>query len=401
VVVCEGYTDVIGLFGAGVQRAVATCGTALAEEHVKLLRGFASRVVLAFDADGAGQAAAGRFYEWERKLSIDVAVAALPAGSDPGELARKDPDGLRAAIKEAKPFLQFRVERIMDAAELGTPEGRARAADSALAAVAEHPDNLVRDQYLMQVAERCRLEPLLLRERLEQIRRDGPRPDESASPGRRSGGPSANGAGGRRRGPAAGSPDDPWVREPEADGEWDVDGFDGGGVWSEDRGPVRSGTTGRAGNGRSSHEFRPGLEALRLAIHRPEDVADRLEAALFRDDLQRTAFEILAGADTEPLHEVIEQAPPEVRALLVRLTVEEPRGQPDDVVLQLVRDAARGELTVITGEARTSSEAAAEAAQVASWVQELDDPSASVAATARLVAWLVVRAQTESPGHGS
>ena len=93
VVVCEGYTDVIGLFEAGVERAVATCGTALAEEHVKLLRGFASRVVLAFDADGAGQSAAGRFYEWERRFEIDVAVAALPPGSDPGEMARTDPDG--------------------------------------------------------------------------------------------------------------------------------------------------------------------------------------------------------------------------------------------------------------------------------------------------------------------
>ena len=90
-------------------------------------------------------------------------------------------------------------------------------------------------------------------------------------------------------------------------------------------------------------EFRPGLEALRLAIHRPADVGDRLEAALFRDDLQREAFEVLADADPDAeLHEVIDSAPPEVRALLVRLTVEEPRGEPDDVVLQLVRDAARG-----------------------------------------------------------
>ncbi len=130
-------------------------------------------------------------------------------------------------------------------------------------------------------------------------------------------------------------------------------------------------------------------------------MADHLEAALFRDDLQRAAFEVLAGADREPLHEVIEQAPPEIRALLVRLTVEEPVGQPDEVVLQLVRDAARGELTVITAEARTSPDAVGEAAQVASWVQELDDPGASVAATSRLVAWLVVRAQQTTPGHGS
>ncbi len=84
-----------------------------------------------------------------------MAVAALPPGSDPGEMARSDPEGLRAAIEGAKPFLRFRVERILDDAELTTPEGRAKAADNALAAVAEHPDNLVRDQYVMQVAERC------------------------------------------------------------------------------------------------------------------------------------------------------------------------------------------------------------------------------------------------------
>ncbi|NET83437.1 MAG: toprim domain-containing protein, partial [Moorea sp. SIO1F2] len=51
VIVCEGYTDVIGFARAGVPRAVATCGTALTEDHVRLLRRFAKRVVLAFDAD--------------------------------------------------------------------------------------------------------------------------------------------------------------------------------------------------------------------------------------------------------------------------------------------------------------------------------------------------------------
>ncbi len=397
VVVCEGYTDVIGFFEAGVERAVATCGTALAEEHVKLLRGFASRVVLAFDADSAGQSAAGRFYEWERRLEVDVAVAALPPGSDPGEMARTDPDGLRQAVEGAKPFLQFRVERILDAADLSTPEGRARAADTALVAVAEHPDNLVRDPYLMQVAERCRLEPQLLRDRLEQLRRAGPPRPPATGGSHRSG---SETTGSRRS--SAGDRGEPWVREPE-DGDWDADGFDGGGVVppGADRGAAGRGSNG-SGPRRPVREFRPGLEALRLAIHRPADVGHRLEAALFRDDLQRAAFLVLADADPEAeLHDVVESAPPEVRALLVRLTVEEPMGEPDDVVLQLVRDAARGELQLITAEARTSPEAGQEAAAAAAWVQELDDPAASVAATARLVAWLVVRAQSSTTGRGS
>jgi DNA primase len=72
VIVCEGYTDVIGFHRSGVPRAVATCGTALTEEHVRLLKRFASRVVLAFDADAAGQGAAEKFYEWETKYQVQV-----------------------------------------------------------------------------------------------------------------------------------------------------------------------------------------------------------------------------------------------------------------------------------------------------------------------------------------
>ncbi|MGH9080806.1 MAG: DNA primase [Acidimicrobiales bacterium] len=384
VVVCEGYTDVIGLFGAGVERAVATCGTALAEDHVKLLRNFASRVVLAFDADSAGQSAASRFYEWERRLEIDVAVADLPPGSDPGEMARRDPEGLRVAVEQAKPFLRFRVDRLLDAAQLDTPEGRAKAADAALAAVAEHPDDLVRDQYVMQVADSCHLEPSQLRERLERLRAERTRTRSMA--------PSPGGHGSETRGRRPGRPageDESWVREP--DDESGQRPSSQGSTQAPDRRPGSSG-----GNG-SPPEFRPGLEALRLAIHRPDDVGDRLEAALFRDDVQRAAFQSLVDADD--LHQAIDSSAPQVRALLVRLTVEEPTSEPDDVVLQLVRDAARRELRVITSEARTSAAAAQEAVDATAWVQELDDPDGSAAATARLVAWLVVRARTDGPGQ--
>ena len=375
VVVCEGYTDVIGFFEAGVPRAVATCGTALAEEHVKLLKNFATRVVLAFDADGAGQSAAGRFYEWERKLEIDVAVAALPPGSDPADLARTDPEALRTAVSGAKPFLQFRLERILDAGDLSTPEGRARAADHALAAIAEHPDDFVRDPYVMQVAERCRLDPAALRERLERIRREGPRtppPGSERAPAR----PAAPPVDRDPRG--YDGPDDPGP-EPE----WDE--------WDDGPGP----TTGPRRGPRT--EFRPGLEALRLAIHRPEDVGDRLEPALFSDPVQRAAFEALV--DAYDLGEAIDAASGPVQSLLVRLTVEEPRAEPDEVVVQLVRDAVRRELPVLTVEARTSPGAMQEATDVAGWLQDLDGSTTAADAADRLVAWLVVREQPSGSGQ--
>jgi DNA primase len=164
VIVCEGYTDVIGFALAGLPRAVATCGTALADEHFRMLKNFARRVVLAYDADAAGQAAAERFYEWERRYEIDIAVAALPPGADPADVARADPDALRAAVEGARPFLAFRLERVLGTADTRSAEGRARAAEAALAVVGEHPSELVRDQYLMQIADRCRID-------VDQLRR--------------------------------------------------------------------------------------------------------------------------------------------------------------------------------------------------------------------------------------
>ena len=163
VVVCEGYTDVIGFATAGVPRAVATCGTALTERHVATLRRFAKRIVLGFDADAAGQGAAEKFYEWEQKHELDVHVLALPQGMDPGDLARSDPAALATAVKEAMPFLGFRLNRLLASANLATAEGRARTAEAALKVIAEHPNQLVRDQYLREVADRCRVDVDALR----------------------------------------------------------------------------------------------------------------------------------------------------------------------------------------------------------------------------------------------
>ena len=156
-VVCEGYTDVIGFHRSGVPTAVATCGTAFTEEHVKLLKRYTSRVVLAFDADAAGQGAAERFYEWERKYDIEVSVAKLLGGKDPGDLAQSDPESLPLAIEQASPFLAFRIDRVLATMPSDTPEHRTRAAESAMAVVNEHPNVNVRKLYAGEVATRLDL----------------------------------------------------------------------------------------------------------------------------------------------------------------------------------------------------------------------------------------------------
>lgn len=364
VVVCEGYTDVIGCFQAGVPWAVATCGTSLAEEHFTLLRNFAKRIVLAYDADTAGQSATSRVYEWERKHEVDVVVAELPGGSDPGDLGRTDPDGLARSVKEARPFLQFRVDRVLNSSDLTTAEGRARTADAALTAVAEHPDDLVRDQYVMQLADRCRLDAARLRERLDHLQAHPPIVAAERRRGRR---------------------DEPPASElPRDDGDTILSGDTLGSVPAP-----------RAG---------PGLEALKLAVHRPEEVADRLHTVLFADVVQREAFTALLEHDS--VHDAVESASPEVASLLRRVTVEEPlAGDPelgdavDSVITVLLRAAVRRALSDMEIRARAEEipwqERAAKTAQVRLWLDELNDSNRWHDASDRLVAWLVERERGE------
>src|SRR5690606_8214636 len=113
-VVVEGYTDVIALHRAGVPEAVATCGTALTDEHFDLLRRFADRVVLAFDADEAGTEAARRTSELEApvRLDLNMRVAVMPDGGDPADIVQQGRQGeVTAALDSARPLFQFRLER--------------------------------------------------------------------------------------------------------------------------------------------------------------------------------------------------------------------------------------------------------------------------------------------------
>jgi DNA primase len=170
VVICEGYTDVMAFALAGVPVAVATCGTALADDHFLTLKNLARRVILAYDADAAGMAAADRCYQWEQRFEVEFQVADLPAGRDPADVYRDDPQQLIAAVKGASPFLEFRLERVLRADALESVEARARIAQQAAAMIAEHPNDLVRDQYVMKLSSRLDIDADRLRTTVARAR---------------------------------------------------------------------------------------------------------------------------------------------------------------------------------------------------------------------------------------
>jgi DNA primase len=336
-IVCEGYTDVIGFARAGVPAAVATCGTALTTEHVKLLRRYARKLVLAFDADSAGQAAAERFYQWEKEHDLEVTVADLPPGVDPADLADSDPERLAASVAGAVPFLKFRVDRVLGGADLTTVEGRARAAEAALEVIREHPSELVRDQYVMEVAGSTRVSPEQLR---EMLRRPAPAPREVAD-GRRGAGPEAL----ERR-----------AVRPRV-----LDERDG-----------------------------PELEVLRHVIHDWQAVEPWIRyEELFLSDLHAAAFRILMAHPT--VQEAIEAADPGVADLLGRLATEELDSEPFDAVVRLLTERARREVAQL----RMSISAAADPDGVQQQVQwltmtidHLRDPNAAASAADDLVAFV-------------
>ncbi len=154
-VVVEGYTDVIAFHLAGNPIAVATCGTALGEEHLDLLRRFSKRVVLAFDADEAGAGAAARGFERSVPGDLDLRVAVLPEGRDPADLVSSGRIGaLTASIESSLPLLQFRIDRELAEFNLEEPEARGRAVREAAKLISLHPDPVVRHEYAVLVSRR-------------------------------------------------------------------------------------------------------------------------------------------------------------------------------------------------------------------------------------------------------
>lgn len=122
VIVVEGYFDVLACHRVGMKNVVATCGTALTEEHAKLLKRYVETVVLCLDSDKAGQAAAERAFPILSRN--DLIVEAVTLGQkDPADAAQESPDMLRSLLSDGRPYLQLVVDAVRTS-DLSTPAAR-------------------------------------------------------------------------------------------------------------------------------------------------------------------------------------------------------------------------------------------------------------------------------------
>ena len=157
-IIVEGYFDFAQVFQAGGLPVVATCGTALTPQQAQQLRRFASKAVLCYDPDSAGQTAAERSSELLVTENFDVNVVRLPDGQDPDTFVQKrGSDALIQALKTSRPYLEFLLDRAAAGRDLTRDEQRREFLRSMLTVAARIPDPATRDQFADRLAHKARV----------------------------------------------------------------------------------------------------------------------------------------------------------------------------------------------------------------------------------------------------
>jgi len=190
-IVVEGYTDVLALHQAGVNHTVATLGTSMTQEHLRLLRRYVDEVILCFDADAAGMAAALRNIELFEGSNLEVRVMVLPEGTDPDEFVSDEgADRFQEVAQQAVDIVEYRLEMLFRQHRDQGAGALARAARAAVDVLRRVPDRTRREEFLVRAADRWgsgqpqRAASMQAALRMELQRRGG---RQRSSSGRRSG----------------------------------------------------------------------------------------------------------------------------------------------------------------------------------------------------------------------
>jgi DNA primase len=163
-VVVEGYTDVLALHQAGVEETVAVMGTAITGEQVATLSGMVEEVVLALDADSAGQEAMLRAQRVAAGRKMRLRVATMPAGEDPAEMmaAEGGAERFRALIEGATEVNAFQVELVLGRTDVASPNERDLALAEIASILAGMGETASRDDLVRRVAERLDFDPAMV-----------------------------------------------------------------------------------------------------------------------------------------------------------------------------------------------------------------------------------------------
>ncbi len=163
-ILVEGYMDTIASHQAGVTNVVASAGTSLTIDQIKLLKRYTSNVILSFDADSAGQEATKRSIDLLLEQEMNVKIVVVPKGKDPDELIKEDPGQWKKSITSAKRIMDYYFDSVFENLDLDKVESKKKAAKILLPIIAKISDRIEQSHWLQQLGARIKVEEKILRE---------------------------------------------------------------------------------------------------------------------------------------------------------------------------------------------------------------------------------------------
>ncbi len=168
-ILVEGNVDVISAYMAGTKNVVATSGTALTTQQVKILKRYSDNVIIAYDGDMAGIKATFRIVDNALGENMNIKVASLPKGVDPDDLVRQGKEKWLDAIKSARPIMDFVFDKIINSIDLSNVFEKKQAARKLLLFISKFRDEIERDSYLKRLAGIIDIDYEILRKKMVEV----------------------------------------------------------------------------------------------------------------------------------------------------------------------------------------------------------------------------------------
>ncbi len=168
-ILCEGYMDVIAMHAAGFPQAIATLGTAITSDQARIISRYTKRVVISYDMDGPGRAAADKAMKLLEEVGVEVTLLTLSDAKDPDEFIRKfGSDAFSRALDGSKSKFDYQLARTLAAHPIDDPNEKIKALAELREFIAGVPGSVERDVYIGITAKRFDITPKSLREDVER-----------------------------------------------------------------------------------------------------------------------------------------------------------------------------------------------------------------------------------------
>ncbi len=171
-IIVEGYLDMILPFQEGVKNIVASLGTALTPEQIKIVKRYTNNVVLVFDPDNAGKISSLRAIDLMIEEGLNIKAVTLPSGTDPDSFVRdKGRDAFLSFIEKAEDFFSYKLRLLRENADLSSPAEKAKAAGEMLLTVNKFGSEVIKFEYLRKLSAALHVDEQVLAADLNKLNR--------------------------------------------------------------------------------------------------------------------------------------------------------------------------------------------------------------------------------------